>query len=179
MLDHRNIAELVKVKDRWDLSFFVPSQPAFKFDDMEGKRGTLYAIQCGDYCKLGMTTDFERRFKTIEGGMPFDVTLVDKRVVPLAALAYTEAWLHKKFWEFRAKNEWFKIDQEQASQAMGEAKFVATAYARKCRQWFYEDRQQKANDPEYQERMKKEYAVFVARYKKPSRAFISADVSGL
>lgn len=166
MLDHRNIADLVKVNGRFELSFFVPSQPAYMWDEMEGKRGILYAIQCQNYCKLGMTTNIEKRFKSIENGMPFDVTLVSKRTVQFAGLAYAEAWMHKQFWEFRAKNEWFKIEPAQASEKLREAGTVATAYARKCREWFYEDRAAKAADPAYQERMKRDYAKFAEKYRK-------------
>lgn len=163
MLDHKNIAELVKVNGKWDLSFFIPSQPAYMWDDQEGKRGILYAIQCNEYCKLGMTTEFERRFKNLAAGTPYDISIVGKKTVQFAGLAYSEAWMHKKHADRRVKNEWFLLSPDEANETLQQAITVAAVYARKCREWFYADRQQKANDPIYQERMRKEYAAFLAR----------------
>lgn len=166
MIDHKKVADLVKVNGKWDLSFFIPSQPAFKYDDMEGKRGMLYAMQCREFCKIGLTTDLNKRFKGIVSGTPFEVTLVGKKTVQLHGLAYAEAWMHKQFAAERVKNEWFKITPEQASEKLRDAGTVAAVYSRKCREWFYADRKQKANDPEYQARMKKEYEKFMSRYGK-------------
>lgn len=166
MLDPKSIADLEKVNGRWRLSFFTASNPAFCYDRNEGKRGILYAIQCQDHCKLGMTTDLERRFKNIEAGVPFDVTLIGKKTVQLTGLAYAEAWMHKQLAEQRAKNEWFKVAPEQALEKLHLASVVAAVYSRNCREWFFEDRKRKANDPEYQERMKLEYAKFLSTYKK-------------
>lgn len=169
MLDPRNIADLEKVNGRWRLSFFIASQPAFMYDGHEGKRGILYAIQCQDYCKMGMTTDLNKRFKAIESGTPFDVSLIGKKTVQLAGLAYAEAWIHKQFAKQWAKNEWFRVTPEQAIGKLQEASIVALLYSRMCREWFFEDRKRKANDPEYQERMKQEYAKFLSTYKKRMR----------
>lgn len=164
MIDPKNIADLVKVNGKWELSFFIPSQPAFMWDSQEGKRGILYAIQCNEFCKLGMTTEFDRRLKNLEAGTPYDIAVVGKKTVQFAGLAYSEAWMHKKHADRRVKNEWFRLSPEEAHETLQEAIAVASVYARKCREWFYEDRRQKANDPEFQARMKKEYEQFVDRY---------------
>jgi hypothetical protein len=163
MIHQKNVAELVKVNNRWRLSFFTPANQAWCYDDMEEKTGVLYAIKCEDFCKIGMTTNLEKRFWDISAGTPFDVFLVSKKVVPFAGLAYAEAWLHKQFADRRVKNEWFKVTPEEAADKLHHGKKVAELYTRHCRDWFIEDRDRKRNDPEYQRQMREEYHSYLLR----------------
>jgi hypothetical protein len=171
MIDPKNIADLEKVNGRWKLSFFVAATQAFMYDDIEDRTGILYAIKCEDYCKIGMTTNLEKRFWYLSAGTPFDIYLVEKKTVPFAGLAYAEAWMHKQFADRRVKNEWFKVTPSDAAGKLRRAEKVAELYARHCRDWFIADRDRKANDPKYQERMRQGYTEFLLR----QRESISMD----
>ncbi len=156
MLDLNNVFGIERVNGVWVIKNFTPSRNAHTYDSVAGKTGTLYILECGEFCKIGMTTDFDRRFKNIEAGMPFDVKRVATRSVPLAGLAYAEAWMHKQFWHVRAKNEWFRVTPAEARTAFPKAVRIAEIYARQCREWFQAE-EARARTPEGIESARKEF----------------------
>lgn len=159
MLDLNNVFGVERVNGVWVIKNFTPSRNAHTYDSVAGKAGTLYIVECGEFCKIGMTTDFERRFKNIEAGMPYDVKRVAIRSVPLAGLAYAEAWMHKQFWPVRAKNEWFKVSAQEAKAIFPKAVRVAQVYDRQCREWFHAE-EARVRTPEEIERERKEFVKF-------------------
>lgn len=52
------------------------------------------------------------------------------RRVPLAGLAYAEAWLHQHFKDRRVKGEWFAIAAAEVPAAFAKAVIRARAYER-------------------------------------------------
>jgi len=120
----------------WTIGDFVPMQPAFQWDRLRGKSGTLYVLTAADLCKIGMTTNFLQRYASLNTASPIHLEIAATRDVPLAGLAYAEAWLHQKFAEHRVKNEWFKVGADIVGASLDEAEARAKGYARCCRDWF-------------------------------------------
>lgn len=66
----------------------------------------LYVIRCGDYVKIGVTNDVDKRLKQLQTGNPSQLVLeyVEARYKPEKA----EKWLHQVFQHKRINGEWFK-----------------------------------------------------------------------
>lgn len=63
----------------------------------------VYFIQCGEYIKIGSSSDISRRVKDIESDNPFKITLVkiDNN--------HSEEYWHIKFKKHHHKGEWYKM----------------------------------------------------------------------
>jgi hypothetical protein len=131
----RHVPEMIDIGGEWMIVHFEPMQPAFKWEKVKGKTGTLYVLSAGTVCKIGMTTDLPKRFNAINSSSPMPLEIVATRGVPLAGLAYAEAWLHQRFSESRLKGEWFNMDWHLAASALDEAAARADAYAQCCKEW--------------------------------------------
>lgn len=136
MAAFRRVPEMTMVGGEWTLLPFVPTQPAFSWNKVSGKTGTIYVMAGGDACKIGMTTNLRQRFSDLSFASPVPLRVVASNVVPLAGLAYAESWLHQKFADWRIKGEWFRIDPEVATSALDEAVVRAAAYAKCCEEWY-------------------------------------------
>ena len=136
MAAFKNVPELVRINGKWTIHPFVPMQAAFDWDKHRGSTATLYVMQSGNFCKIGITTNLKKRLVGIANGNPMPVKLVASRTVPRAGLTYAEAWLHKKFAEYRVNGEWFDMDASFATGAMSAAVVRAKHYARCCAEWF-------------------------------------------
>lgn len=163
MPEFRSIPELIRVNGTFVFDRFEPSQPAFSYNEYRGKKGSIYALQCEGFVKIGMSKNFASRFKQIDAGVPFDVKKIAMRSVPLAGMAYAEAWLHHKFKENRVKGEWFSIPPGEALSAMALAVRRAEIYDKHCRDWHEADRVRRLA-PARQEKLKKEYDRFLEAY---------------
>jgi len=66
----------------------------------------LYILSCNGLYKIGITSDINRRIKTLQTGNPYTITLeyIEERYRPEMA----ENYLHKCFKKNRVSGEWFK-----------------------------------------------------------------------
>lgn len=162
MPEFRHIPELVKVNGKWAFDQFVPTQPAFTYENYVGEKGTIYAVGCREFVKVGITKNFANRLKQIDYGVPFEVKTLATRTVPLAGLAYAEAWLHERFKAYRLKGEWFSAPQKDVVSAMALAVRRAEIYERYCRDWHMAEMKDRQT-PERQEKVRKGYEEFLKR----------------
>lgn len=135
MAGFKNLPELVQINGRWVLDGFEPGQAAFKWSDYQRKSATLYILKCGEYLKIGITRDMDKRLKQIDAANPMPVVKIATKTVPLAGVAFAEAWLHRELQESRVKGEWFAIDEKTALSLLPEAARRAAAYSRCCQDW--------------------------------------------
>lgn len=135
MTTFRNIQEIERVGNRWTIVNFIPAQPAFDWPEPRGQKGTLYAVGCGEFTKLGMSKNFEHRFKGLNAAVPYDITRIMTRSVPLAGMAYAEAWLLNHFSQYNVKNEWFNIDRSLLRAGFAKAVLRAEVYEQCSAEW--------------------------------------------
>jgi hypothetical protein len=72
--------------------------------------GFIYILQVNEFFKIGKTAAFRERLSSIQGSIPYEVTVVLSKKVPNYHVI--EEKLHKKFAHKRHKLEWFKLTQE-------------------------------------------------------------------
>lgn len=142
---HKKIPTLVKTKTGWTIDSFTPGQSAFRWDEFSRKNAKLYVLQCGDYLKIGVARDLERRRREIDAMNALPVTVIAARTIPLSALLITEAWLHAQFADRRVKGEWFSVSIEEVMAILPDAVRFANAYDRECRDWFQRARVRRIN----------------------------------
>lgn len=63
----------------------------------------LYWILCGDYVKIGRTSNFKKRFRTMQVNNPYPLELIEL----IEDAGHLEHELHEKFKEFHHRGEWF------------------------------------------------------------------------
>lgn len=67
---------------------------------------TVYIVKAGDFIKVGVTEDIERRMKTLQAGCPLAVELI--HTIPHASRE-TESEFHRRLAEHHLWYEWFKL----------------------------------------------------------------------
>lgn len=70
--------------------------------------GYVYVLQSGEYYKIGMATDYERRAKQIALQLPFPVSQVT--FMPTDNMRHAEGLLHEMFKDKRKNGEWFTLN---------------------------------------------------------------------
>lgn len=78
----------------------------------------VYVARCGDFIKIGLTTNVEKRIKALTGAMPFNVELI---------ASFQGNWdfeqaLHNRFAVLHHRNEWFHCKDELAAWIEGGCK---------------------------------------------------------
>lgn len=111
-----------------ELLKFVP----YKYIQKPDCRTTLYCVSCLDFIKIGISKQFETRFKDLQGANPFPLAWEFTRTVPTAAAIQAEAAIHDALKQFHHRGEWFRCSPEQAKPAFKTA--VRRAIALK-REW--------------------------------------------
>lgn len=78
----------------------------------------IYVIEevGGQYCKVGIASDGEKRLTQLGLGNPRDLRLVMFKPVPNPRR--TEYAAHSKLWTRRHRSEWFRVSGEEAAQAV-------------------------------------------------------------
>lgn len=160
MIDPRNVPELVLIKRRWVLEGAKESSSAWNYEDLAGKHGFLYVVSTGRSSKIGITTNIEKRIRSIHNGTPEPLTGLVVKNVPLAGMAMSEAWLHKKFSGSRLKGEWFSLALEDIRPSMKDAVRVANLYEKFCHDWTMA-RKEYERRPEVRARNLAEYELFL------------------
>jgi hypothetical protein len=144
------------------ISDFRPGQQAYGYDEFSGKTGTIYVIGCNEFHKIGMTREFERRFVQLDSASPYRLRKVATRKVPLAAMAYAEAWIHSVLADRHIKNEWFDVDEETAVGLLKQSYYRAKVYDAACERWYMAERERR-QQPEVRAKLDREYAAFIKR----------------
>jgi len=73
-------------------------------------KGGVYLLSCGDYYKIGFSTDVNKRLAAIRCSNPLEVELLVKYSCHTGKYRQLEGKLHEKFKESRHLLEWFKKD---------------------------------------------------------------------
>ncbi|WP_422383230.1 GIY-YIG nuclease family protein [Roseibium album] len=68
----------------------------------------LYFIKCGEFVKIGITSDIRKRLGEIKNGNPHDLELLHIT----AGKRNEERALHIRFSKFRHRDEWFRFEGE-------------------------------------------------------------------
>lgn len=69
----------------------------------------VYFIRCGQFIKIGKSTDFRKRFAALQIASPHDLTVVAFKACPTYLLSQTEARFHRKFKRLHHRGEWFRL----------------------------------------------------------------------
>lgn len=72
--------------------------------------GSVYFIECGGFIKIGVTTDLEKRLKSIETSNPHDPTIL----LSLPGTTQSEKAFHRQFKKQHKVREWFHWEGELA-----------------------------------------------------------------
>jgi ribosomal protein S25 len=75
------------------------------------KSDGLYLIQAGEYTKIGITQDINKRLKSMETDNPLKLKILFYQKFENANKL--ESYLHKVLKKFNTKNEWFKFSKKQ------------------------------------------------------------------
>ena len=68
----------------------------------------VYVMKCGDYSKIGITSNLSPRLNQVQCGNPYEVEIIFGTKHPQAELIEKE--LHQMFSDKRHKREWFKLE---------------------------------------------------------------------
>lgn len=66
--------------------------------------GYVYFVRCGDFIKIGFSSNPRERLNSIRAAMPLEVEFL----LAFACKAKAEGNLHRKFAHLRHRNEWFR-----------------------------------------------------------------------
>jgi len=70
--------------------------------------GEVYFLECGDFVKIGYSTDIAGRIETLQPGAPQKLKLIAR----MPGTMRTERALHEKFSHLRECGEWFSMTDE-------------------------------------------------------------------
>lgn len=73
----------------------------------------------GDYCKIGIAQNVEKRVKGVQTGCPLQVTLVHTtELLPREIASWIEKTTHYRLKQHKTLGEWFRITPQQAVTAI-------------------------------------------------------------
>ena len=79
-----------------------------------GRPGYVYVVQCGEFYKIGRTTNLERRIPQLTVQLPYPLKLVCFIQTPNSASE--ERRLHELYADKRLNGEWFALTDEQVKE---------------------------------------------------------------
>jgi hypothetical protein len=71
--------------------------------------GLVYIARSGEYHKIGLTSDFERRREELTKNTPLEITWA--YLIPTSDMHKLEKTLHEKYKNKRHKGEWFNLSE--------------------------------------------------------------------
>ena len=83
---------------------------AAKPDKTISADSVVYVVACGDFVKIGTTTNLSMRIKTLDAMNPYPVRLL----ASIKGAHGAEATLHRHFRSSHHRGEWFKLTDEMA-----------------------------------------------------------------
>lgn len=72
----------------------------------------VYFIKCGEFIKIGMTTNVWSRIANLQAATPLPLVLVGFEAWPEETLKQREAQLHQQFSHCRHRLEWFRAEPD-------------------------------------------------------------------
>lgn len=110
-----------------------PRRVPLSFIEHPDKKSAIYIFECGEFIKVGMTTDVERRRQDILATNPFDLRLAYYRTVHFAVARETELAVLAALKQFHHRGEWFRISAKAALPHLKEAWNAARRTERRFR----------------------------------------------
>lgn len=89
-------------------------KPPCNFDRNMEKKRFIYFITSGEFTKVGMTTDLQKRLLSFQAGNPHEMTLSHYRSVPSSLANQVERLIHQKLGAHSVGREWFRIEARVA-----------------------------------------------------------------
>jgi len=75
----------------------------------------IYVMKCERFYKIGLSRSIPKRIKTLQGGLPFKIELIEIYKVEnkdeRRYLNKTEKFIHKHFHAKRVNGEWFELTE--------------------------------------------------------------------
>lgn len=84
-------------------------------------KGIVYVVKCGDFFKIGITKDLDKRIMSLQVGNPVKIEPF-LRILPIGSARKLEKELHEKFTEKSISGEWFSL-------SIADLRFVFEEYA--------------------------------------------------
>ena len=82
----------------------------------------VYVLVCGEFSKIGKTTNPEQRFNQIEPRLPWPVKeFILLPCVDRAEMNWAERFLHNYFADKRGHGEWFNLADQDIEELRGRA----------------------------------------------------------
>lgn len=75
-----------------------------------GTESGIYFIRCGEFIKIGCSSDIRQRFLNIQSGNPYELVLEAKHICCGKTMRSLEKYLHNKFKDSKHMLEWFRAD---------------------------------------------------------------------
>lgn len=83
-------------------------------DRREGCATILYFIQCGQFVKVGITADLEKRLFALKAGNPFPLRVASTVDIPSVFDRLVEKRIHGALHVYAIGREWFRIAPKDA-----------------------------------------------------------------
>ena len=80
----------------------------------DGKPGYVYVIRCGEYYKIGMTLNLDRRVSQLAIQLPHTPEIIC--LITTTKAATEEKRLHRLYAAKRLNGEWFALTEEQVEE---------------------------------------------------------------
>lgn len=95
------------------------------------RRKHIYAFSCGEFLKIGHSSDLKKRLQVLTTSNPYPVTLEMYLTVNAAVVRETEKFIHDALYLYRHQGEWFRTEaNKEVRKAFREAGYAAEAIAR-------------------------------------------------
>ena len=78
------------------------------------RRLSIYVAVCGEYTKVGIAIDPDKRIKALSASVPWDVELVWSREGYDHLVRAVERYVHDRLAAMHHKSEWFSVEPEAA-----------------------------------------------------------------
>lgn len=137
----KNAPNMVHTETGWEIEGFFATGAAHNYYEQKGSPAYVYCFRCGEYLKIGKTTNPKKRLDHYNDARPIDIEVIFLQKVPYAGMAYAEAWLHRQLDEFRIKPEWFKTPPDIALSLKPTMLIAARRYDKECRKWAENNRE--------------------------------------
>lgn len=85
------------------------------------KKTNLYVFKAGDFFKVGLSTQLNKRLSSIQGGCPLEVTLFDHREIAMTGDIFTENHAHWLLRNYHVRGEWFQCREPKINTAIERA----------------------------------------------------------
>lgn len=83
-------------------------------DRRDGYATILYFIQCGQFVKVGITTDMEKRVRALKAGNPYPLRVASMVDIPSMYDRLVEKRIHGALHVYAVGREWFRLVPKDA-----------------------------------------------------------------